>query len=314
MQKDLLTVEDITSEDLKKILTLTSLIKNNRLNWKNRPLEGKTIGMIFSKSSTRTRVSFEVGIHELGGNSLFLDRNDLQLGHGETIEDTAKVLSRYIHGIVIRTYSHSDVVKFAKFANFPVVNALTDAFHPCQILTDLFTINEFSGKLKDVKIAYLGDCASNMANSLILAAKLAGLRLYMASPEEYKPDENLMKEGNVLQEGICWSTDIDKVVKDAEYIYTDVWISMGQESEKKERIKKLSPYQVNKSVLDKALPNTKIMHCLPAHRGDEITSEVLDSKNSIVFDQAENRLHVQKTILTMLFDKNWENILKSSGA
>ena len=314
MQKDLLTVEDITSEDLKNILSLASFMKRERLNWKNKPLEGKTVGMIFSKSSTRTRVSFEVGIHELGGNSLFLDRNDLQLGRGETIEDTAKVLSRYIHGVVIRTYNHSDVVEFAKFANFPVVNALTDAFHPCQILTDLFTINEFSGKLKGVKVTYLGDCASNMANSLILAAKLAGLDLHLASPEEYKPDSNLMQEGNITHGSINWSTDLDAAVKDADYIYTDVWVSMGQEDEKKERLKKLAPYQVNEDVLEKASSGAKIMHCLPAHRGEEITSDVLASNNSIVFDQAENRLHVQKAILTMLLDENWEKIMESDNA
>jgi ornithine carbamoyltransferase len=309
MQKDLLTVEDITSEDLKNILKLASLMKRDRLSWKSKPLDGKTIGMIFAKSSTRTRVSFEVGINELGGNALFLDQNDLQLGRGETIEDTAKVLSRYIHGVVIRTYNHSDVIEFAKFAHFPVVNALTDQFHPCQILTDLFTINEFSGKLQGVKIAYLGDCASNMANSLILAAKLAGLKLTMASPEEYKPDHSLMEEGNIEHGSIKWSTSLDEAVENADYIYTDVWTSMGQEDEKEERIQKLSPYQVNIDVLDKASSGVLIMHCLPAHRGEEITAEVLTSKNSIVFDQAENRLHVQKAILTMLLDENWDKLI-----
>lgn len=308
MQKDLLNVEDITSEDLKNILELSALMKSKRLSWESTPLAGKTIGMIFAKSSTRTRVSFEVGIHELGGNALFLDQNDLQLGRGETIQDTAKVLSRYLHGAVIRTYKHSDVVEFAKFAHFPVVNALTDAFHPCQILTDLFTINEFSGKLKGVKVAYVGDCASNMANSLVLAAKLAGLDLRMASPEEYKPDQSLMEEGNIEFGSACWSTDINEAVKDAEYIYTDVWVSMGMEDEKAERLKKLGPYQVNEAVIDAASSGVMVMHCLPAHRGEEITSEVMESENSIVFDQAENRLHVQKAILTMLLDENRDKL------
>lgn len=310
MQKDLLTVEDITSEDLKNIFILASLMKRDRLSWKAKPLDGKTIGMIFAKSSTRTRVSFEVGIHELGGNSLFLDQNDLQLGRGESIEDTAIVLSRYIHGVVIRTFSHDDVVEFAKFAHFPVVNALTDQFHPCQILTDLFTINEFSGKLNGIKVAYIGDCASNMANSLILASKLAGIELRMASPEAYKPDAALLEEGNIENGVVIWSTNLEDAVKDADYIYTDVWVSMGQEEEKAKRMKDLAAYQVNIDVLDMASPGVKIMHCLPAHRGEEITNEVLNSENSIVFDQAENRLHVQKAILTMLLDENWDQLIK----
>lgn len=311
MQKDLLNVDNMTSEDLKNILELSTFMKSRRLTWEGKPLSGKTIGMIFSKSSTRTRVSFEVGIHELGGNSLFLDRNDLQLGRGETIEDTAKVLSRYIHGAVIRTYKHSDVVEFAKFAHFPVVNALTDAFHPCQILTDLFTINEFSGKLKGVKVAYIGDCASNMANSIILAAKLSGLELTLASPEDYKPDHKLMEESNLENENISWSTDINKAVKDAEYIYTDVWVSMGMEEEKAERLEKLYPYQLNENIIANSRQDVRVMHCLPAHRGEEITAEVIDSDNSIVFDQAENRLHVQKAILTMLLDEDWKQLLKN---
>jgi len=310
MQKDLLTVEDLTSGDLKKLLALATVMKAKRLTWEQAPLKGKSIGLIFAKSSTRTRVSFEVGIHELGGNALFLDKNDLQLGRGETIEDTAKVLGRYIHGVIIRTYKHSDVVEFAKYAHLPVVNALTDDFHPCQILTDLFTINEFSGKLQGVKIAYVGDCSSNMANSLILAAKLAGLHLTLASPEEYKPDQELMQSGNIEYGSISWSTNVDEVVKDVDYIYTDVWVSMGQEDEKEERLAKFADYQVNLDILQKASPGVKVMHCLPAHRGEEITKEVLELSNSIIFDQAENRLHVQKAILTMLLDENWESFIE----
>jgi ornithine carbamoyltransferase len=310
MQKDLLTVEDLTSGDLKKLLALATVMKAKRLTWEQSPLKGKSIGLIFAKSSTRTRVSFEVGIHELGGNALFLDKNDLQLGRGETIEDTAKVLGRYIHGVIIRTYKHSDVVEFAKYAHLPVVNALTDDFHPCQILTDLFTINEFSGKLQGVKIAYVGDCSSNMANSLILAAKLAGLHLTLASPEEYKPDQELMQSGNIEYGSISWSTNVGEVVKDVDYIYTDVWVSMGQEDEKEERLAKFADYQVNLDILQKASPGVKVMHCLPAHRGEEITKEVLELSNSIVFDQAENRLHVQKAILTMLLDENWESFIE----
>jgi len=313
MKKDLLNVEDLTSADLENIIALSEKIKLNRLNWHHLSLAGKSIGMIFSKSSTRTRVSFEVGIQELGGHSLFLDSNDMQLGRGETIEDTAKVLSRYIHGAVIRTYSHSDVVEFAKNARFPVINALTDEFHPCQILTDLFTINEFSGKMEGVKVAYLGDCASNMANSLILAAKLAGLELVLSSPEKYKPHDELMKVGNAANSNISWTTDVYEAVKDAEYIYTDVWVSMGDEDEKDERLELLQPYQVNMDIVNAASSGVRVMHCLPAHRGEEISPEVLNSNQSIVFDQAENRLHVQKAILTMLLDENWDQILKDNG-
>ena len=314
MHKDLLTVEDISAEDLDIILKLSALMKSRRLTWHDQPLAGKTIGMIFSKSSTRTRVSFEVGISELGGISLFLDSNDLQLGRGETIQDTAMVLSRYIHGAIIRTHDHNDVVKFAKFAHFPVVNALTDKFHPCQILTDLFTIREFSGRLEGIKVAYVGDCASNMANSIILAARLAGLDLSLASPEEYRPDREIIDNSISTAGSVCWSLDPAEAVAGADYIYTDVWVSMGHESEKEKRLKLLAPYQVNEELVGMASPDALIMHCLPAHRGEEITDGVIDSKNSIVFDQAENRLHVQKAILTMLHNDDWDKLLKEASA
>ncbi len=309
MHKDLLTVEDVTNEDLANILKLAEMIKQRRSDWPRDSLKGKTIALIFSKSSTRTRVSFEVGIRELGGNCLFLDSNDMQLGRGETIADTALVLGRYIHGVVIRTYSHEDVVEFAKNARFPVINALTDLFHPCQILTDLFTIREFSGKLENVKVAYVGDCASNMANSIILAAKLAGLNLKLYTPKKYAPNKTLMEVNDGTKGSIFWTPDPEKAVADADYIYTDVWVSMGMEDEKKERLKAFKPYQVNAELLNAAQAGVKIMHCLPAHRGEEITDEVMDSKNSIVFDQAENRLHVQKAILTMLQDENWHELV-----
>ncbi|MBN1864950.1 MAG: ornithine carbamoyltransferase [Victivallales bacterium] len=309
MHKDLLTVEDVSAEDLQIMLELAARMKRDRLDWHDQPLKGKSIGMIFSKSSTRTRVSFEVGIHELGGNALFLDRNDLQIGRGETIQDTARVLSRYMHGAVIRTHSHSDVVEFAKFAHFPVVNALTDKFHPCQILADLFTIKEFSGKLSGVKVAYLGDCASNMGNSLILAAKLAGLHLAMASPEEYRPDKDIIEHGVLESGSVSWSPDPKEAAKDADYLYTDVWVSMGHEAEKEQRLKLLAPYQLNESLVACAAPGAMIMHCLPAHRGEEITDAVMDSDNSIVLDQAENRLHVQKAIMTMLHNDDWDRLL-----
>ena len=304
MQSDLLTVEEMTLSDLKELFKLSAKMKRERGKCKAKPLAGKSVGMIFAKSSTRTRVSFEVGIRELGGFSIFLDQNDLQLGRGETIADTAKVLSRYLHAVVIRTYSHDDVIEFAKFANIPVINALTDKFHPCQILTDLFTIYEYSERVEGIKVAYLGDCASNVANSLIIAAKRAGMNLVLSSPEQYMPDKDIMLDSNIGKGVVQWEEDPFKAVENADYIYTDVWVSMGFESEAKQRLKTLKPYAVTKDIVDAASPNVRIMHCLPAHRGEEISAEVIDSHASIVFDQAENRLHVQKAILTMLMKED----------
>ncbi len=303
MQKDLLTVEEISRQDLSRIFRLASKMKEQRSSFRKKPLAGKSVGMIFSKSSTRTRVSFEVGIRELGGFSIFLDQNDLQLGRGETIHDTAMVLSRYLHAVVIRTFKHEDVMDFAKFANIPVINALTDRFHPCQILTDLFTIYEYSERLEGIKVAYLGDCANNTSNSLILAAKLAGIELRLSSPELYKPEKSIMDNDSIGSGSVTWTPDPVKAVEDADYIYTDVWVSMGFEKETKHRLVSLRPYQVNSKIVAAAGPGVRIMHCLPARRGEEITDEVLDSHNSIVFDQAENRLHVQKAILTLLLQE-----------
>ncbi len=300
MQNDLLTVEEITLSDLKEIFRLSAKMKKERGSLKEKPLAGKSVGMIFSKSSTRTRVSFEVGISELGGFSLFLDQNDLQLGRGETIPDTARVLSRYLHAVVIRTFKHEDVVEFAKFANIPIINALTDKYHPCQILTDLFTMYEYSERLEGVKVAFLGDCACNTANSLILAAKLAGIELVLSSPKKYRPDPELLNKPNLGKGDVYWEEDPYKAVKNADYIYTDVWVSMGFEGEEAQRMKKLRPYSVTQDIVDEASSGVRIMHCLPARRGEEITDEVMDSHASIVFDQAENRLHVQKAILSML--------------
>jgi len=310
MQKDLLTVEDITLHDLYDIFSLATVMKRDRETFPRQPLERKSVGMVFSKSSTRTRVSFEVGIRELGGFSLFLTQNDLQMGRGESIGDTARVLSRYLHGIVIRTHKHLEVVELAKHSHIPVINALTNDFHPCQILTDLFTIFEFSEEIEGVKMAFLGDCASNVANSLVLAAKLANMELTMSSPEAYRPDRDMIEDGNIGKGIVNWNPNPLDAVKDADYIYTDAWVSMGFEEESKGRKKALTPYQVNKKIVDSASAGVKLMHCLPAHRGEEITDEVLDSHQSIAFDQAENRLHVQKAIMTMLLDENWRKLLK----
>jgi ornithine carbamoyltransferase len=293
----LLTVDDLNKDDLNKIFELSAELKRNRGKDDFRPLAGKSVGMIFAKSSTRTRVSFEVGIKELGGYPLYLDQGKMQVGRGESVADTARVLSRYLHAIVIRTYEHADVEELSDMASIPVINALTDDYHPCQILTDLFTIYEYSGKVEGVKLVFAGDGLSNMANSFILAAKLSGIELVITSPEEYKPREDLMAG----LDNVTWEPDPVKAVQNADYIYTDVWVSMGFEDEKAERFKVLTPYQVNSQLLKSAKPDAKVLHCLPAHRGEEITDTVMESPQSIVFDQAENRLHVQKAILAMLF-------------
>ncbi|HOK04422.1 MAG TPA: ornithine carbamoyltransferase [Victivallales bacterium] len=305
MQKDLLTIEELNERDLSEIIRLASEMKLKRKSWDKKPLAGKSVGMIFSKSSTRTRVSFEVAIHELGGNSIFMDMSDLQLKRGETFADTAKVMSRYLHAVVIRTSKHEYIVEFAKAANIPVINALTDSFHPCQVVADLFTIYEYSERLEGVKVAYLGDCSNNIANSLILGAKLSGLNLVLSSPEEFAPDFDLIRNPDMGKGNIRWVKDPFEAVKDADYIYTDVWVSMGFEREAKKRIKLLEPFRINRAIVEHASPAVRVMHCLPAHRGEEITDDIIDDNRiSIVLDQAENRLHVQKAILSLMFAPN----------
>lgn len=301
MIKNLLTVTDISNADLERIFDLTSKLKRERGLVDYRPLSGKSIGMIFAKSSTRTRVSFEVGIHELGGYPLYLEQGKMQVGRGETIADTAQVLARYLHGIVIRTYHQTDVEELAQYSGIPVINALTDDFHPCQAITDVFTMREYSGSLAGVKMAYVGDGYSNMANSLMFAAKMTGIHMTIGAPAEFAPRQDIM----AMDKGpgkVEWVTDPLEAVKGADYIYTDVWVSMGCEDETEQRVKLLQPYQVNAAMMQAASPGVRILHCLPAHRGEEITDEVMDSPNSIVFDQAENRLHVQKAIMAMIFD------------
>jgi ornithine carbamoyltransferase len=274
-----------------------------------RPLAGQTWAMIFSKSSTRTRVSFEVGIHELGGNPLFLNRNDIQLGRGETIADTARVLSRFVHGLVVRTHDHAEVEQLAQIGTIPVINALTDLLHPCQIFADAFTLAErwgrgsdLVGSLRGRKIAFVGDRGCNVANSWILGANLFGMKISLAGP----PGFDAAPEFNQLlaQEGFAgayeFTTDAAAAVRDADVVYTDVWVSMGKEEETEERIRVMSPFAVTEKLFVGAKPDALFMHCLPAHAGQEVTQEVLDGPRSIVFDQAENRLHMQKAILAAL--------------
>ena len=297
MKKDFLTLQDISRDELEMIFELSTKLKQERGKVNYTPLAGKSIGLIFAKSSTRTRVSFEVGVGELGGRPLYLDQSKMQVGRGETVADTAHVLSRYLHGIVIRTFAHSDVCELAKEASIPVINALTDEFHPCQLLADMLTIREYSGKVdKSIRLAFYGDGRSNMANSLILAAKLTGMELVIAAPAEERPDEKLINGAT----NIVWEKDPLKAAEGVDYFYTDVWVSMGFEEERERRMEIFRPYQVSAKLFDVAKKDAKFMHCLPAHRGEEVAAEVMDSAASIVFDEAENRLHVQKALMALL--------------
>jgi len=284
------------------------------------PLAGQSLGMIFAKSSTRTRVSFEVGIHELGGHPIFLSKSDIQLGRGETVADTARVLSRYLHGLIVRTYEHAELEELAANATMPVINALTDFLHPCQIYTDLFTLAErwaktadaspsgeaLVGSLRGRKLAYLGDCSFNMANSWILGGALVGMQIALAGPEGFGPgpeiDALLAKEG--LSKNYVFTSDPYEAVRDADVVYTDVWASMGQEDEARERRRAMEPYAVTRELFAAARPDAYFMHCLPAHAGEEVEQAILDDPRSIIFDEAENRLHTQKAIMATLVDLN----------
>ncbi len=298
MKKDLLTLNDLTRDDLEKIFEFSTKLKQERGKVSYTPLSGKSIGLIFAKSSTRTRVSFEVGVNELGGTALYLDQGKMQVGRGETIADTANVLSRYLHGIVIRTFSQAGIEELARVASIPVINALTDDYHPCQIVADLLTIKEYSGKVdSSIRVAFYGDGKSNIANSLILAAKLTGIELVICSPESVGMNQNVA--GNAPN--VIWEKDPIKAAEGVDYFYTDVWVSMGFEEERAERMKIFQPYQVNSKLFEYAKKDAKFLHCLPAHRGEEVSADVMDSPRSIVFDEAENRLHVQKAIMSMLF-------------
>jgi ornithine carbamoyltransferase len=292
------TVEQLSSAEIAEILALTKDLKANRgKEMKDLALKGRTWALIFNKASTRTRVSFEVGIRELGGSSLYLSSNDIQMGRGETVADTARVLSRYVHGVVIRTFAQSDIETFARVGSIPVINALTDDEHPCQILADLFTIVEKRGVLKGKKIVFLGDGACNVCNSWLFGAAKTGMELWVAAPIQFQPGADWVKRAGGT---IHVTEDVATAVRDADVLYTDVWVSMGKEAEATERLKILAPYQLNAGVLKLARPDALVMHCLPAYVGKEITADVFEAHQKTVFDQAENRLHAQKAVLTML--------------
>ncbi|OGU98046.1 MAG: ornithine carbamoyltransferase, partial [Ignavibacteria bacterium RIFOXYA2_FULL_37_17] len=296
--KSLLEINHLSLEEVYQIFDLSAVLKQKRLTGEpHRTLEGKKLGMIFSKPSTRTRVSFEVGIYELGGYGMFFNQNDLQLKKSESISDTAKVLSRYLDGIMIRTFDHQDVVDLARYGSIPVINGLTDLHHPCQVLTDLFTVLEKRRALRGLKLAYIGD-GNNMAHSLLHGCSKVGMDISIASPSGYKPLDFVVNESKANAKYMGSKIEIfDKpadAVKNADIIYTDVWASMGQEKEAEDRKKKFAGFQVNAEMVKHAKEDYLFMHCLPAHRGDEVTDEICDSPNSVIFDEAENRLHVQK--------------------
>ena len=292
--KNLLSIEALSRRDMEKILTATAALKRERGRHKARPLTGQTWALMFSKASTRTRVSFEVGIRELGGSVMFLSSNDIQLGRGEPIKDTARVMGRMIHGAVIRTFNQSDVEDFAHYSGIPTINALTDDEHPCQILADIFTYQEKRGSIEEKTVAFIGDGACNVANSWIFAAAKFGFNLRIASPKQFQPSKEILKRAGGK---ISVSADIKATAKGADLLYTDVWISMGKEAEGAQRIKILKGYQINAALVKLAKPDALVMHCLPAYRGKEIDEETFEANAQTIFDEAENRLHVQKSIL-----------------
>jgi len=303
MKKDILSVYDLQVLDFELIFEKAKKLKKMlRDGHTYAPLKGKTLGMIFDKPSTRTRISFEVGMYQLGGMAVFLSSRDTQSARGESIADTARIMSRYLDGIMIRTYSQSSVEEFAGYATIPVINGLTDLLHPCQILSDLFTIIEKKGTYENLKIAYVGD-GNNIANSWINAAARLPFHLALACPEGYEPDTGILERGRRdAERGVTLYRNPCDVVRDADVVYTDVWASMGQEAEREERAGVFKEYQINRELLRGARRDVIVMHCLPAHRGEEIAAEVIDGPYSVVFDQAENRLHVQKAILEILLD------------
>ncbi|OED34986.1 ornithine carbamoyltransferase [PVC group bacterium (ex Bugula neritina AB1)] len=304
--KHFISLKDFTAKEINDLLEFASEFK--RFPLKNPSLlEGRTLAMLFTKPSNRTRVSFEVGAKELGAHTLFLGPQEVQMGKRETVEDISRVLSRYVHGIVFRTFDHEDIVRFAKVSSVPVINGLSDLLHPCQILADLLTIKEHKGKIKDTKIVYLGD-GNNVLNSWIYASNLLSLDFVYSTPKAYQPPSFILEEAQTLEgakeANIRYEEDPLKAVLDADIVYTDVWISMGEKGKNESREDIFLPYQINESLLKKANPQALVMHCLPANRGMEVDEFVLDGPQSIIFDQAENRLHAQKAILQKLFEIN----------
>lgn len=301
--KHLLKLMDLSKKEITEILNLADQLKFEKKNGiQHHLLKGKTLGMIFSKSSTRTRVSFEVGMYDLGGNALFLSSRDLQIGRGEPVEDTARVLSRYLDGIMIRTFEQKEVEDLAKHGSIPIINGLTDYCHPCQVLADLMTIREYKGACKGNKLCYIGD-GNNMTNSLIVGGIKMGMEVSVACPKGYEPDAEIMAWAKENGKFTC-TDNVLEAAKDADVLYTDVWASMGQESEAAARKEIFKGYQINADVMAVADEKAMVMHCLPAHRGEEITADVFEAHANELFDEAENRLHVQKAVLVKCMGEN----------
>jgi ornithine carbamoyltransferase len=298
--KHLLTLESLSTEEIKDILNLADQLKYElKHGIEHHHLKGKTLGMIFEKSSTRTRVSFETGMYQLGGHPLFLSSNDLQIGRGEPVEDTARVLSRMLDGIMIRTFAQAEVDALAEYGSIPVINGLTDYCHPCQVLADLMTIREFKGKLKGLKLAFIGD-GNNMANSLIVGCLKCGMSVAIACPKGYEPPKNILDFADNYPGMFKMTTDPLKAAENADVVYTDVWASMGQEEEKAIREKAFAGIQINAELMEKTNKDCMVLHCLPAHRGEEITADVFEAHADEIFEEAENRLHAQKAVMVRL--------------
>jgi len=303
MEKDLISIKDLTAREIEEIFILTDKLKKDKFKF-SKVLKGKTLALVFQKPSNRTRVSFEVGMYQLGGYSIYLGADEINLGIRESVKDVAKTLSRYVDGIVVRTFAHRNVEEMARYADIPVINGLSDFSHPCQVLSDIYTIREKFKKIKGIKLAYIGDGNNNVCHSLLFACPKVGINIVVASPKNYQPPKEVLDEAirisKITGSEVSLLDEPFLAVKDADIIYTDVWTSMGKEKEAKIRKRVFKRFQVNRNLVSLAKKNCLIMHCLPAHRGEEITDEVIDSKNSIVFEQAENRLHVQKAILIKL--------------
>ncbi len=299
MKRDFLTLQDLSSREVQRLLKRARDLKSGA-DANKCPLIGKSIGLLFEKASTRTRISFEVGIYQLGAQAIYMNQKEIQIGRGETVHDTARVLSRYLDAVVIRTFSHDTLRDFALSSSVPVINGLSDAHHPCQALADLMTIAEKKGRLKGLRIAYIGD-GNNVANSLIEASVLTGMDIVLACPRGFEP------EAEIVEKALSWgknavtvTEDPEIAVFDADVVYTDVWVSMGQEKDAAKKKRKFKKYQLNSDLVSRAKKDVIVLHCLPAHRGEEITDEVIDGPRSAVFDQAENRLHTQKALLEFL--------------
>jgi len=304
MKRDFLSIGDLTTKEIESLLIRAMELKSmQKSGVEFHPLKGKNLGLLFEKQSTRTRLSFEVAIAQLGGHSIYLSPNQIQMGRGEEVRDTAQVFARYLDAIVIRTYDHPMIEEWARYSTIPVINGLTDLHHPCQILSDLLTILEKKGRVCGIRMAYIGD-GNNVAHSLIGGAALMGIKIRIATPGGYEPDKAIVERAGILAKETGASIEILQepvaAVKDADVVYTDVWTSMGQEEEEEDRRGIFRRYQINRELMNRAKEDAIIMHCLPAHRGEEITEEMMESPRSVIFDQAENRLHMQKALLEML--------------